>query len=176
VVEARTDLEPSPALSIVRNGPDSIAGRRVGVLVSDGSDAKTIRSLRSAVEAEGAQLALVGPTRSGVTDGDGKELTIDEQVDGGPSVLFDAVAIVLSEDGARQMAVMPTARDFVTDAHAHSKFIGCGPGSDVLLTAAGITEDLRDEGYVELGRTKKSADGFVATCRALRLWDRELTR
>jgi hypothetical protein len=46
----------------------------------------------------------------------------------------------------------------------------------VLLTAAGITEDLRDEGYVELGRTKKSADGFVATCRALRLWDRELTR
>ena len=37
-VAPRDDLEPSPALSIIENGPDSFAGRKVGVLVSAGAD------------------------------------------------------------------------------------------------------------------------------------------
>jgi catalase len=172
--ETRTDLEPSTALSIVRNGPDSFAGRRVGALVSDGCDAKTLRSLRAALRAEGAELMLVGPSRSGVTDSDGNELAIDEQVDGGPSVLFDAVALVLTEEGAARMAATPTARDFVSDAHAHCKFIACGPNSAVLLEAAGLTEAMRDDGYMELGSTKRSAEAFVESCRFLRHWDRAL--
>jgi catalase len=36
--EPVTDLAPSPALSILRNGPKSFAGRKVGVLVTDGTD------------------------------------------------------------------------------------------------------------------------------------------
>ena len=172
--EPVTNLPESPALSIVRNGPDSFAGRRVGALVSDGADAKTLRALGRALKAEGAQLMLVGPSRQGVTDSDGNELTIDEQVDGGPSVLFDAVAIVLTEDGAAAMAATPTARDFVSDAHAHAKFIACGPNADPLLVAAGLDESMRDGGYLDLGSTKKSADAFVTACRDLRFWEREL--
>src|SRR5579871_352830 len=38
--EVRSDLEKSPALSIILNGPESFAGRKVGALVSDGVDAK----------------------------------------------------------------------------------------------------------------------------------------
>jgi catalase len=170
--DTRTDLAPSPALSIVRNGPDSFSGRRVGALVSDGCDAKTLRSLRAALTAEGAELMLVGPSRSGVSDSDGTELAIDEQVDGGPSVLFDAVALVLTPDGAARMAATPTARDFVSDAHAHCKFIACGPNSAALLEAAGLTEPMRDDGYIELGSTKRSAEAFVEACRSLRHWDR----
>ena len=37
--EARRDLPPSPALSILANGPDSFAGRKIGILVTDGVDA-----------------------------------------------------------------------------------------------------------------------------------------
>ena len=101
-------------------------------------------------------------------------LHVDEQVAGGPSVLFDAVALVLSEDGAHQLAATPTARDFVSDAHAHCKFIACGPNASVLLGAAGLDDSIRDEGYVELADTKKSAAAFVERCRALRFWDRAL--
>lgn len=169
-----TDLPESPALSIIRNGPESFAGRRVGALVTDGADAKTLRALRRALKSEGAQLMLVGPTREGVTDSDGNQLVIDEQVDGGPSVLFDAVAIVLTEDGAAAMAATPTARDFVADAHAHAKFVACGPNADPLLEAAGLDESMRDDGYLALGSTKKSAEAFVAACRDLRRWAREL--
>jgi catalase len=174
-VEARTDLPESPALSIVRNGPDSFAGRRVGALVSDGSDAKVLTALRDALEAEGAELMLVGPRRSGVTDSAGNELPIDETVDGGPSVLFDAVAIVLSSNGASQMASKPTAKDFVTDAHAHCKFVAVGPNADTLFTAAGITSDMQDDGYLPLTASKKSVNGFVSACRGLRHWPREAT-
>ena len=34
-----TDLPPSPALSIVLNGPNSFTGRKIGALVTDGADA-----------------------------------------------------------------------------------------------------------------------------------------
>lgn len=170
----RTDLAPSPALSIVENGPDSFAGRRIGVLVSEGADAKTLRSLQRAADGEGAELQLVGPKRAGVADSEGNELTIAELVDGGPSVLFDAVAIVLSADGASTLVANPAARDFVSDAHAHCKFIACGPNADVLLEAAGLGADMRDDGYLALADTRKSAEGFVESCRRLRFWDRQL--
>ena len=170
----RTDLALSPALSIVENGPDSFAGRRIGVLVSEGCDAKTLRSLQGAAEREGAELQLVGPKRSGVADSEGTNLTIAEQVDGGPSVLFDAVAIVLTADGASTLAANPAARDFVSDAHAHCKFIACGPNADVLLEAAGLGDAMRDDGYLMLADTRKSAEGFVEACRRLRFWDRQL--
>jgi catalase len=169
----RTDLAASPALSIIGNPPESFAGRRVGALVGPGSDAKVLRALRQALEAEGAQLMLVGPKPSGVQDSNGADLAIDEVVDGGPSVLFDAVAIVLTPDAAAEMAAEPTARDFVSDAHAHCKFIGCAPNSATLLDAAGLVETMRDGGYVELAGTKKSVEAFVAGLRTLRFWDRE---
>lgn len=172
-VPPRTDLPASPALSILENGPETFAGRRVGALVSDGADAKTMRSLRRAVEREGAELKLIGPHRSGITDSEGGELAIDEHVDGGPSVLFDAVALVLSPEGADSLAAMPTARDFVSDAHAHCKFIACGPNAAVLLDAAGLAEPMRDEGYVDLTDTRRSAEAFVERCRSLRFWERQ---
>ena len=170
----RTDLDLSPALSIVENGPDSFAGRRIGVLVSKGADAKTLRSLQRAAEREGAELQLVGPKRAGVADSEGNDLTIAEQVDGGPSVLFDAVAIVLSADGADALAANPAARDFVSDAHAHCKFIACGPNAEVLLEAAGLGDAMRDDGYLTLTDTRTSSEEFLESCRRLRFWDRQL--
>ncbi len=61
-----TDLEPSPALSILRNGPSSFAGRKLGVLVTDGSDAALLQALRKAATAEGAMVELVAPQVGGV--------------------------------------------------------------------------------------------------------------
>src|ERR1700722_3209932 len=47
------DLKPSKALSIALNGPISFAGRKIGVLVTDGADRPLFDSLKSAIEAEG---------------------------------------------------------------------------------------------------------------------------
>ena len=54
-------------------------------------------------------------------------LAAQQMLGGGPSVLYDAVAVVTSDEGATTLAGMPAAKDFVTDAHNHKKFIGARP-------------------------------------------------
>jgi catalase len=171
-VEPVDDLATSPALSIVANGPTSFEGRRVGALVTDGVDAVLLGALRSALDAEGAQLMVVAPTIEGVHDSEGEALAVDFTVDGGPSVLFDAVAVLPTEDGAVALASRPPAVQFVLDAHTHAKFVAWGDAAGVLFDAAGIGAERRDDGYVALGDGSSPAD-FVERCRSLRHWQRE---
>jgi catalase len=170
-VPTRTDLEPSDALSILKNGPDSFAGRKVGALVTDGVDATLLAALRTAVEAEGATLWIVAPKVGGVEASDGSWIEADEKVDGGPSVLFDAVALLPSTDGAALLAKNPAARDFVADAYAHMKFIAYVDAAEPLFTKTGVDMGA-DAGMVRL-EGKPSCKGFVETCRTLRFWDRK---
>ena len=52
---------------------------------------------------------------------DGSLMAADGQLAGTPSVLFDAVAVVLSDDGAKTLALESAAIDFVRDAFGHLK-------------------------------------------------------
>ncbi|WP_375204499.1 catalase [Hyphococcus sp.] len=164
-----TNLKPSDALSIMKNPPASFAGRKLGVLVSDGAPGSVIRTLKSAVKAEGAMFKVVAPKIGGVTLDNGDHLPADEKIDGGPSVLFDAVALVMSEEGCETFLAMPPARDFVADAFAHKKFIGYVETAKPLFDKAGV-DDL-DEGCVALSRG--NAKSFVETLRDLRFWARD---
>jgi catalase len=166
-----TGLPASAALSILGNGPESFAGRKIGVLVADGADAALIAGLRAAAEQEGATVEFVAPAIGGVETSDGKRLEADQQIDGGPSVLYDAVALLVSPPGAAKLAREPAARDFVTDAYAHCKFIGYTGDAAALLEATGVSE-LRDGGFIELSG-KGSARSFITACRQLRFWERE---
>ncbi|WP_137113968.1 catalase [Mesorhizobium sp. GR13] len=170
-VAPRDDLEPSPALSIIENGPESFAGRKIGVLVSPGADASLLKKLRTAIEKEGATAEVIAPKVGGVEAADGSLIAAKHMIDGGPSVLFDAVALILSEEGAERLAGEAAARDFVADAFAHCKFIGFTPGAAPLLRKAGVDPDA-DEGLIGLGDAKAIA-GFIESCRKLRLWSRE---
>src|SRR5690606_3189249 len=119
----RTDLPASPALSILKNGPDSFAGRKVGALVTDGVDVAGLDALKDALKDEGATREIVAPKIGGVTASDGARLMPDHKIDGGPSVLFVAVAVLPAGDGAGELMAMPPARDWVADAFAHCKLI-----------------------------------------------------
>ncbi|MFK0692836.1 catalase [Mesorhizobium sp. IMUNJ 23033] len=170
-VAPRGDLEPSPALSIIENGPDSFEGRKVGVLVSEGTDAALLKKLQSAIETEGATMEVVAPKVGGVEAADGSWIEARHMIDGGPSVLFDAVAVLLSEEGADRLTQEAAARDFVADAFAHLKFIAFVPSAFPLFVKAGVSVDA-DEGLIPLDGTE-GVDAFVQSCRKLRLWARE---
>ncbi|HLI00372.1 MAG TPA: catalase [Acidimicrobiales bacterium] len=161
------DLRPSASLSILANGPDRFAGRKLGVLVTPGADGQVIEDLRAAAAEEQTELAFVAP-KAGTVIVDGSTVEVDERLQGGPSVLFDAVALVVSADGAAELAGIPEARDFVADAFAHAKFVGHVPAAGPLLEAAGVTPD---DGFVELGSPGAGAD-LLAHCRQLRYWAR----
>lgn len=166
------DLPPSDALSILKNGPDSFKGRKLGILLTDGADAAIFNALVKAVDKEGAVYEVIAPKIGGVTLSDGTAVAAKQKIDGGPSVLFDAVAVVASNEGAALLAIDAAAKDFVTDAFAHCKYIGLTAQAQALFEKAGIADDL-DEACLPLA-TAKDAGTFLTACRALRYWPREL--
>jgi catalase len=131
-----------------------------------------IAGLRDAAAAEQVTVEFVAPAIGGITASDGAPIAIGQQVDGGPSVLYDAVVLLPSQAGAASLARIPAARDFVTDAYAHCKFIGCPAEAAPLLEATGLT-GLADAGIVVLDSGHGPAD-FIAACRQLRFWERQL--
>ena len=166
----KKDLPPSPALSILRNGPKDFKGRKLGVLVTDGFDVQLLSALQQAAEAEGAIVEIVGPRVGGVAGGDGKEMPAKQKINGGPSVLYDAVAVIASAEGAAVLAREATAKDFVNDAYAHAKFIGYNDAAKPLFEKAGLTD--MDGGFVVL-KSAAEAKSFIEACRKLRFWERE---
>lgn len=170
-VPTRQDLEPSPALSIAERGPKRFEGRKLGILVTDGVDAKLLKALTSAVLKEKGLVELIAPKVGGATTSDGSFIEAQHMIDGGPSVLFDAVALLPSEAGVEDLLKEATARDFVADAFQHCKFIGYNDVALPLLEKAGIAKDI-DEGVLELsgGTTLTS---FVEELGKLRIWGRE---
>jgi catalase len=117
---------------------------------------------------------IIAPAIGGVDISDGTRVRADQQVDGAPSVLYDAVVILAAPGSARALAARPACRDFVTDAVAHCKFIGYTSGAAVLFEAAGLPTDpsSADEGFISL--SDYPAAEFIARCRQLRFWHREL--
>ena len=164
-------LPPSPALSIMQNGPNRFEGRKLGVLVTDGVDMTLLDALQKAVEAAGGLVELVAPKIGGVVCSNGMLMAATQKVNGGPSVLYDAVAILPSAEGAAQLAQEATAKDFVNDAFAHFKFIAYGPDATVLFEKVNLTADL-DAGCVALKHPADAA-AFIKACGALRFWPRE---
>jgi len=164
------DLPASPALSILANGPDSFAGRKIGILATDGADAAKLADLRSAAGQEHAAVEVIAPAVGGIEVSDGNRVPADQKIDGGPSVLYDSVVLLVSKQGAPRLAANPAARDFVTDAYAHCKFIGYAGDAAPLFEAAGLSS-LMDDGFISLD--ERSAADFISRCAKLRFWPRQ---
>jgi catalase len=159
------EMAPSPALQIIGKMKDTLEGRAIGILIADGSDAKAIATVKKAVTAAGATVKIVAPRVGGVKLSDGTTSAVDGQLAGTPSVLFDAVAIVLSLAGAKSLAKEAAAIEFVRDAFAHLKAIGVDAGGRNLLEVARVQGD---SAVVEI----RDAKGFLAAAKT-RAWDRE---
>ncbi len=168
-VPVRTDLKPSPALSILAKAKSTLAGRTVGVLVADDSDAGLVTSLKAAVEKAGGQLKVIAPMVEGALGSDGKEMEADFQLAGGPSVLFDAVVLAITAEAAGRLSMQPGAVGFVADAFSHLKVIGHTAGAEALLNKAGVVPD---EGVVPVDSANATA-AFVNLSAKGRIWPRE---
>ncbi|MFQ6309966.1 catalase [Lysobacter capsici] len=159
------DLPPSPMLQLIGKMKDTLAGRCVGILIDEGSDAATLKALRKAVEAAGARVKIVAPKLGGAKLSDGKQQPADGQLAGTPSLVFDAVALVLSPAAGKRLASEAAAIDFVRDAFGHLKAIALDDGARQVLAAAGIKPD---DGVVVADKPA----AFVKLAKT-RQWERE---
>jgi catalase len=160
------DMKTSPALRIIGKYPASLQGRCVGILVSDDADAALVTAVKNTVEGDGGTVKIVAPKIGGVILKGGTKLKPDNQLAGTPSVMFDAVAIVLSAPGCTALLNDAAATDFVKDAFGHLKAVGFSAEAKPLLEKAGV---VADRGVIELSG---SAESFLDPART-RQWARE---
>jgi len=163
------EMDPSPALSLVGKAPDTLKGRKVGVLVSAGADRALLGHLRAAVEKEGAVLELIAPTVGGIHADDGKPLPIDHALAAAPSIFFDAVVLAPSATAIEKLLVEAATVDWVRDAFGHLKVIGHVPAAEPLLESAGVAVDA---GVVAIAG-KRDVATFVTAAKKQRIWERE---
>ena len=109
--------------------------------------------------------AIVAPKVGGAKLSDRAVMKADGQLAGTPSVVFDAIAAVLSDAGADALAHEGAAMAFVRDAFAHLKAIAIDAGGQRLLQMAGVPADA---GVLPAG----DLAGFVKAAKG-RLWKRE---
>lgn len=134
------DLKSSDKLSLMKKFVPTLEGRKVGILFDEGSDLAEIENLRTAVEKAGATAMLIAPKVGGIKV-KGGTLAADGQLAGTPSVLLDAIALVLTPEAARKLCGESAAVDFVSDAFVHLKAIGQSAGAQPLLDKAGVVPD-----------------------------------
>lgn len=134
------DMKVSDKLSIMKKFVPTLEGRKVGILFDEGSDLTEINSVRFVIERAGATAMLIAPKVGGIKV-KGGTLAADGQLAGTPSVLLDAVALVLTKDAATKLCGESAAVDFVADAFVHLKAIGHTAGAQPLLDKAGVKPD-----------------------------------
>jgi len=159
------DMPLSPALRIIDGPHDlhTLKGRSVAILIADGSDEKAVARLIKAIDKEEGRPVIVAPRVGGAKMSDGSARKADGQLAGSPSVLFDAIAVVLSKEGCDALLKEAAAVQFVADAFAHLKAIGHSAEAKPLLDKAGVEPD---EGIVALDEDFVKAAGK-------RYWERE---
>ena len=165
-------MKPSPALSLIAKFPETLKGRKLGMLVTDGSEGNLVRAVAKAAKAEGAQFAVVAPKAGGITADDGSKIQADHALSSGPSLFFDAVIVAPSEKGVAALAREAAAVDWLRDAFGHLKVIGHVPAAASLFQKAGVAMDA-DEGTVGLSSKAGGLKTFVASARKHRIWVRE---
>lgn len=158
-------MAPSPALQIIGKMKDTLMGRAVGILIAEGSDGAAIGKIKKAATDAGASVKIVAPKVGGTKLADGSMLAADGQLAGTPSVLFDAVAVILSGEGAKALSMEGAAIDFVRDAYAHLKAIAVDQGGQALLQKADVGQDA---GVVDAN----DRNAFIAAAKT-RQWERE---
>ncbi|PRC91073.1 catalase [Solimicrobium silvestre] len=159
------DMMLSPSLQIIGKMKATLEGRVVGVLIMRGSDSTHINAIRHAIITAGAAIKFISPIIGEVELSDGSLQVIDGQLAGTPSVIYDAIAVILTEISVSTLCKEATALEFVRDAFCHLKAICVDEGGNTLLQKAGIEKTSGVIGITALGDFIEAA--------ATRQWERE---
>ena len=128
----------SPALSQAIAPGETIATRRVAVLVANGVDGAGLDRVRAELRRRGALIELLAPVDAPVRTAAGDDLPVDRALNTMASVLYDAVLVPCGPDSVATLRRDGYAMHFVIEAYKHAKPIAAfGSGVD-LLREAGV--------------------------------------
>ena len=124
---------------------DTIATRKLAVLVADGSDLSALDAVREPLTSEGALLQLVGVRDGAITPASGGDAKVDHALYSANSSLFDAVLVPDGAAGVETLRGLGAARRWIEESHRHGKAIAAyGVGIELLRDAIGTRAQLSD--------------------------------
>ncbi len=169
-VPLNSKIKPSPALSQYASAPKSLAGKKIGILCTDGADAKLLDVIKKKAKGEKAIVEIVALKVGGFQDSDGKAVPADHFLGGAPSALFDTVVVAPSSEGVEDLLATAAAVEWLRMAYAHLKIIGYTAAA-LPLFEKGSVDPNSDEGIVEMQATKIT--NYLNAAKSHRIWDRE---
>ncbi len=164
------DPEPSPALSQYSKAPKSIAGKKIGVLVTNGSDSKLLAAVSKAAQQEKAMVELIAPKIGPIKDSSGQELVPNHFLAGAPSSLFDILVVAPADSQVDMLLQQAAAIDWLRDGFGHLKVMGHTQASLPLFEKAAVPTE-NEPGVVNLENGK--LDKFIDQAKQHRIWSRE---
>ncbi len=167
-VKVKQDIDQSPALSMANTVKGNIVSRCIAVLIADGVNDDTLKSLQTKTAAKGAKIKLIGPSLAAIKTNKGKMVSPDEAFFNTASVLFDAVYIPGGKNSVNTLSDHPDALHFVSEQYRHCKAIGLDKDADMFLKKTYCKPDS--------GITDNGVDIFLKNVGQHRFWERELDR
>ena len=144
----RTDKpDRDAALSMAKSRRDSIAGRKIAVLVANKVDGAAIDALRKALEAGGAAMKLIAPRLGDIKSSEGKVIKVDHSLPTVGSVLFDAVFVPGGQHSVEALCADAHAVLFVKEAYKHGKAVGASDEGAMLIAKAARSAGTSDGAF-----------------------------
>jgi putative intracellular protease/amidase len=121
-VDGAVPPEPAPMLSLLaRPGERSVRLRRVALLLAEGFEPRSLRSLQRALRLAGARPQCVGLQAGSFRAEGGGLMLAEATVESSPSALWDAVVLPAGAAAQAALARSPAVVRFVQDQYRHGK-------------------------------------------------------
>jgi putative intracellular protease/amidase len=161
--------EPAAMLSLLaRPGERSVRLRRVALLLAEGFEPLSLRSLQRALRLAGARPQCVGVQAGSFCAEGGGLMLAEASVESSSSALWDAVVLPAGDAAQAALARSPAVVRFVQDQYRHGKPILQLGGDHGLLARLGIPPVLPDGRSDPALLRRSDADGELGQRRLVR--------
>ncbi|AWK07483.1 catalase HPII [Flavobacterium crocinum] len=176
-VKVKQSIESSDALSILKNPNSSktISTRQIAFLCTDGVSKASVKTMKTALENEGAKAVIIAPHLGNIQTAEGSEIPVDQTYKIAASVLFDGVFIPAGK-GIPELSKIREVKEFINDSYNHCKIIAAESEGAKILKDKNEIDD-KDGGILTSNSMgdKTLAESFIKALENHRYWEREKT-
>ncbi len=174
--KSKSKLKSSSALSMANTVKDTIKSRMIAILAADGVNGKSLNTMKTALEDDGAHVKVVAPHLGFISAEGSERIKVDESFKTTASVEYDAVYL---PDGQYSKALMEEAEaiHFINEAYKHCKAIAADGSGEDLINESAIGRKIRNSKNKEILQKglliNQSPADFAHAIAQHRFWERE---